>query len=39
MILMVAWPVYIIFFRLKNEGKAYRASKAAEENAGTANRV
>jgi hypothetical protein len=33
MILMAAWAVYIIFFKLKNEGKAYRSQKTAEENA------
>jgi hypothetical protein len=29
MIACVAWAIYIIFFRLKNEGKAYSHAKAA----------
>lgn len=31
MILMFAWAVYIIFYKLKNEGKAYRSRKPAAE--------
>jgi hypothetical protein len=29
MLLMVAWAVYIIFFKLKNEGHAYKSKPAA----------
>lgn len=31
MILMFLWATYIIFFKLKNEGKAYRARATSEE--------
>jgi hypothetical protein len=31
MILMLGWATYIIFFKLKNEGKAYRSRRQAEE--------
>ena len=31
MILMFVWATYIIFFKLKNEGKAYRSRKPAAE--------
>jgi|GEM_PF-1161968 len=37
MILMFAWGVYFIFFKLKNEGKAYRALKASPEDARVTN--
>ena len=33
MILMFVWALYFIFFKLKNEGKAYRAPRASEESA------
>jgi uncharacterized membrane protein len=39
MILMVVWATYIIFFKLKNEGKAYRAAKPSEENAENTNQA
>lgn len=39
MILMAVWAAYIIFYKLKNEGTAYRASKTREENASTTNRA
>jgi hypothetical protein len=37
MILMFAWAVYFIFFKLKNEGKAYRAPKASPDDARVTN--
>jgi hypothetical protein len=33
MILMFVWALYFIFFKLKNEGKAYRSHTPSEENA------
>jgi len=37
MILMFAWAVYFIFFKLKNEGKAYRAPKTSPDDAQVTN--
>ena len=39
MILMAVWAAYIIFFKLKNEGQAYRASKPTQEGVGTTDRA
>jgi hypothetical protein len=39
MILMAVWAAYIIFFKLKNEGQAYRASQPTKEGARTADRA
>jgi hypothetical protein len=33
MVAMAVWAGYIIFYKLKNEGQAYRSRKAAQENA------
>ncbi|HVG33214.1 MAG TPA: hypothetical protein VM911_09040 [Pyrinomonadaceae bacterium] len=37
MILIFAWGVYFIFFKLKNEGKAYRAPKTSPDDAQVTN--
>jgi hypothetical protein len=37
MIVMFAWAIYIIFFKLKNEGKAYRAPKTSPDDAQVTN--
>ncbi|HEX8776018.1 MAG TPA: hypothetical protein VF735_20780 [Pyrinomonadaceae bacterium] len=39
MILMAVWAAYIIFFKLKNEGQAYRASKPSAEGVRTTDRA
>ena len=39
MILMVVWATYIIFFKMKNEGKAYRSRKTEQENPQITNRA
>ncbi len=31
MLLTIAWGIYILFFKLKNDGKAYKAKKAEEK--------
>lgn len=39
MILMFAWAVYIIFFKLKDEGQAYRARKSSQDDSQVTNRA
>jgi hypothetical protein len=39
MILMFAWAMFFIFFKLKNEGKAYRAPKTPQDDAQVTNRA
>jgi hypothetical protein len=39
MILMFVWAMFFIFFKLKNEGKAYRSQKTAQDGAQFTNRA
>jgi hypothetical protein len=39
MILMFAWAISFIFFKLKNEGKAYRLQKSSPDGAQVTNRA